>query len=104
MSIEDGILDSVRDYQVITRTEINLRTVSPLILLAINQNARHAIEVALVRLQVSEAEILRRHAEGESMENDDFDYKILPDADSPTETKVITTWKPDKMFALERES
>ena len=83
-------------YLLLTRAEIYLPEIGPKELLAINEDARRQIETFLIRLNLTNEEIQRRDAAGDLMENEDYDYQIVPDSHSPTETSVLVTWKPGR--------
>ena len=93
----EGILPSMYEFALLQRSQIDLQTVSPKELLAINENARRQLEIYLTRLRVSEEEILRRNEIGESMENTDYIYEVVPDPHSPSETGVRVSWKPGRV-------
>jgi len=86
-------MPSAYEYVLLERQPLHLPNITAKELMAINENARRALELYLSRLRMTEEEILRRDAIGESMENSDFTYEVVPDPDSPSETAVRVAWK-----------
>jgi len=93
-------IPSAYEYVLIERQPIYLTSITAKELLAINENARRVLELYLSRLRMTEEEILRRDTIGDSMENEDFTYEVVPDSDSPNETAVKVTWKPGRWEAV----
>jgi len=93
-------IPSAYEYVILERQPLHLPSITAKELLGINENARRALELYLSRLRMTEEEILRRDALGESMENEDFTYEVIPDPDSPSETAVRVAWKPRRREAV----
>lgn len=89
----DETMPSAYEYVLLERQPLHLPSITAKELMAINENARRALELYLSRLRMTEQEILRRDAIGESMENEDFSYEVVPDPNSPSETAIKVSWK-----------
>ena len=100
MDYYNDMMPSAYEYVLIERQPIHLTSITAKELLAINENARRALDLYLLRLCMTEQEILRRDAIGESMENEDLSYEVVPDSGSPTETAIRVTWKPGRWEAV----
>lgn len=95
---ESTVIPKTYQYAILTRQELDVQTISPKELLAIYENSRHQLEIHLTRMAMTEREILRRDAEGDSMANEDFTYEVVPDPHSTTETAVVVHWKPGRHY------
>ena len=93
---DPDIPERLERFIAFVREPLWLKEMSTFELLGINHTSRINAAIHLERQRQTDLEILRRDAAGVSLECEDFDTQIVPDSASPTETSVITRYKPDR--------